>query len=136
MASTRKNAESKEDRKSGEALGGGRGRAHQPKNIPRQAMPLDEVLLSLRATFAGKSSLRDSWLAWSSRESLVTYDMLDVQLRQLGLKVEDSVLQELLETFGIDVDGIEGLNHGGFVYLVTGEKNEPPTGRQKVYKEY
>ena len=129
MASNRKNVESTENTEHEEALGGGRGRAHERKCLKGRTMEVDEVLLSLRTTYSGRSSLREAWLAWSARQSVLTFEALALQLDRLGLQVHESVVEELISTFGTEIDGVEGLGYNGFIRLVTGKKLEPPSGR-------
>lgn len=76
--------------------------------------------------YGGRSSLRDAWLIWSSRETLMTEDMLFQQLLSLGFGVEESTSQEIMEEFGVEgpVEGERCLNYRGFLELVTGTGND------------
>jgi hypothetical protein len=81
---------------------------------------VDEVIDGLHETYAGRSSLREAWLTWSNRESRISVERLDEQLRVMGFQIDNSAAEEIMRRIGGD-DASQGLSYNGFLRLVVGD---------------
>jgi hypothetical protein len=101
-------------------------RAHHVREFRPSSQNPKEIVGMLREMYSGRSSLRDAWLIWSTRKTLMTEDMLFQQLLSLGFGVEESTSQNIMAEFGVECPekGEKCLNYRGFLELVAGTGND------------